>query len=126
MMLIPCPECGPRNENEFHYGGQAHIPYPQDGGVSLSDAQWAQYLFFRDNTRGPFAERWVHSAGCRRWFNVVRDTVSYEFLAVYRTGEPQPTLEVPPARPASSNPTAEDPTVTPAVAPTTAAAGISA
>jgi len=121
MMLIPCPECGPRNENEFHYGGQAHIPYPQDGGVSLSDEEWAQYLFFRDNTKGPFAERWVHSAGCRRWFNVVRDTVSYEFLAVYRTGEPQPALDVAPARPGSSNPTAENPTVAP-----TTAAGISA
>jgi len=24
------------------------------------------------------AERWVHTAGCRRWFNVVRDTVTHE------------------------------------------------
>jgi len=24
------------------------------------------------------AERWVHSAGCRRWFNLVRDTVTHE------------------------------------------------
>ena len=74
MMLIDCPECGPRNENEFHYGGQAHVAYPADGGASLSDQEWAQYLFFRDNPKGPFAERWLHSAGCRRWFNAVRDT----------------------------------------------------
>ncbi len=90
MMLIPCPECGLRNENEFHYGGQAHVAYPADGGTSLSDAQWAEYLFFRNNPKGPFAERWMHSAGCRRWFNAVRDTVTYQFLAVYRVGEPRP------------------------------------
>ena len=30
MMLIPCPWCGPRDETEFHYGGQAHVAYPAD------------------------------------------------------------------------------------------------
>ena len=34
----------------------------------------------RDNPKGPFRERWVHSAGCRRWFVVTRDTVTHEFL----------------------------------------------
>jgi heterotetrameric sarcosine oxidase delta subunit len=24
------------------------------------------------------AERWVHTAGCRRWFTLVRDTVTHE------------------------------------------------
>ena len=94
MMLIPCPECGPRNENEFHYGGQAHVTYPADGGAAATDQEWAEYLFYRDNPKGPFAERWVHFAGCRRWFNVIRDTVTYEFLAVYRSGEPRPDLAV--------------------------------
>ena len=28
MQLIACPWCGPREETEFHYGGQAHIAYP--------------------------------------------------------------------------------------------------
>ena len=51
--------------------------------ADLDDAEWAEYLFFRDNPKGPFAERWSHSAGCRRWFNVVRDTATYEILAVY-------------------------------------------
>jgi sarcosine oxidase, subunit delta len=90
MMLIPCPECGPRDEIEFGYGGQAHVPYPQDGGRELTDEQWADYLFVRDNVKGPFAERWVHSGGCRRWFNAIRDTVTYEFLAVYRPNESPP------------------------------------
>ncbi|MFI0967832.1 sarcosine oxidase subunit alpha family protein [Streptomyces sp. NPDC021080] len=89
MLLIPCPWCGPRDEAEFHYGGQAHVPYPQDP-AALSDEEWARYLFFRDNPKGPFAERWSHTAGCRRWFNAVRDTATNEILTVYRPGEPRP------------------------------------
>ncbi|MFF4547830.1 sarcosine oxidase subunit alpha family protein [Streptomyces sp. NPDC001406] len=95
MLLIPCPWCGPRDEVEFHYGGQAHVPYPEDPSA-LTDEEWARYLFFRDNPKGPFAERWSHAAGCRRWFNAVRDTATNEILAVYRAGEPRPS-EVEPA-----------------------------
>ena len=84
MLLIPCPWCGPRDEAEFHYGGQAHVPYPEDP-AALTDEEWARYLFFRDNPKGPFAERWTHAAGCRRWFNAVRDTATNEVLAVYRS-----------------------------------------
>lgn len=91
MLLLECPWCGTRPEPEFGYGGQAHVAYPQDPDA-LDDAAWAQYLFFRDNPKGPFAERWVHSAGCRRWFNVVRDTVSNDVLAVYRPGDPRPEV----------------------------------
>jgi sarcosine oxidase subunit delta len=36
------------------------------------------------------AERWYHSAGCRRWFNAVRDTATYEFRGVFRVGEEPP------------------------------------
>jgi sarcosine oxidase, subunit delta len=32
----------------------------------------------------------VHGAGCRRWFNLLRDTVSHEILAAYRIGETPP------------------------------------
>ena len=92
-MLIACPECGPRNENEFSYGGEAHVPYPESGGHGLSDEEWARYLFYRANPKGLMAERWVHSAGCRRWFNAVRDTVSYEIRAVYRPTDPRPDLQ---------------------------------
>jgi sarcosine oxidase subunit delta len=80
MLLINCPWCGEREETEFHYGGQAHVAYPADPS-SLSDSEWAEYLFFRDNPKGDFAERWVHTAGCRRWFNVVRNTVTCEFTS---------------------------------------------
>lgn len=89
MLLIDCPHCGPRDEIEFHYGSQAHVQYPEDP-YALNDAEWAEFLFYRDNPNGDFAERWQHAAGCRKWFNAVRDTKTYEFRATYRSGEPQP------------------------------------
>jgi heterotetrameric sarcosine oxidase delta subunit len=89
MLLISCPWCGPRDETEFSYGGEAHIVRPPDPD-SLSDAEWADYLFFRKNTRGRHLEQWSHAAGCRRWFNVRRDTTTSEITAVYKVGEPPP------------------------------------
>ena len=89
MLQIPCPWCGNRDESEFQYGGEAHIVRPTDPDA-LSDEQWADYLFNRTNTRGLHKEMWNHAAGCRRWFNVERDTVSYQIGRVYKIGE---TLE---------------------------------
>ena len=79
MLLIPCPWCGPRDETEFKYGGQAGVCCPP-APDSVDDREWSRFLFFRDNPKGTFAERWVHIAGCRRWFTVMRDTVTHEFL----------------------------------------------
>ena len=92
MLLIECPYCGPRDEIEFRYGGEAHIARPADPGA-LTAAEWADYLFFRSNSKGVFAERWVHAQGCRRWFNVLRDTVSHRILTVYRAGEQRPDAD---------------------------------
>jgi heterotetrameric sarcosine oxidase delta subunit len=78
VLQIRCPWCGARDEVEFGYGGQAGVVYPADPDA-LSDADWAEYVFVRDNPKGLLAERWVHSAGCRRWFDVVRHTVTHEF-----------------------------------------------
>jgi len=89
MLSIPCPCCGPRDETEFACGGEAHIVRPKNP-AKLSDEAWADYLFMRTNTKGRFAERWFHASGCRRWFNVIRDTVSHEVLAVYKMGEKPP------------------------------------
>ena len=91
MLIIDCPNCGPRPETEYGYGGQAHVAYPADPHA-LTDEEWAQYLFYRDNPKGGYAERWVHSAGCRKWFNAVRDTRTYEISAVYRAGESRPEI----------------------------------
>jgi sarcosine oxidase subunit delta len=89
MLLIPCPFCGPRPELEFRYGGQAHIARPENP-AALSDEQWAEFLYLRDNTRGVHAERWRHIHGCARFFNMLRDTTTDRILTTYKAGEPRP------------------------------------
>lgn len=92
MLLIPCPFCGERDETEFSCGGEAHIVRPRQP-QALTDAAWADYLFMRTNPKGLHLERWLHSHGCGRWFNLARDTASDRILAVYRMGEQPPALE---------------------------------
>lgn len=73
MLSIRCPWCGERDEAEFGYGGQADLAYPAEP-AALDDRAWAEFLYFRDNPCGPWREQWVHTAGCRRWFTIQRDT----------------------------------------------------
>ncbi len=73
-------------EEEFHASGQAHIPRPLDPNA-CTDEQWGDYMFFRDNPRGLHHELWDHVAGCRQYFNVTRDTVTYEILETYKIGQ---------------------------------------
>lgn len=89
MLEIECPWCGFRDEPEFRCGGQSHItrPGPFD---QVSEVEWADYLYFRINPNGLHYERWVHEAGCARWFNVVRDTRTHKILASYRITDPKP------------------------------------
>jgi heterotetrameric sarcosine oxidase delta subunit len=89
MLLIHCPWCGPREEVEFHYGGQADVSRPA-APLDTDDVTWSEYLFVRANPKGMFAERWSHSAGCRRWFAVLRDTVTNEITDVRRFDGPVP------------------------------------
>ena len=87
MLSIPCPYCGEtRSEEEFAYAGEAHIRRPPDP-AALDDEAWGAYLHFRGNPRGVHRELWHHVAGCRRYFNVLRDTVSYQVLKAYKIGE---------------------------------------
>ena len=44
MMLIPCPWCGPRNEDEFTWGGDASRVRPDDPS-ELTHGQWADYMY---------------------------------------------------------------------------------
>ncbi len=92
MLLIPCPICGPRPELEFRNAGHAHIV--RDPSIT-DDQAWAETLFFRENSKGIMAERWRHFSGCGRFFNCLRDTVSDEILATYKTGEPRPQVAPP-------------------------------
>ena len=92
MLQIPCIHCGPRDESEFTCGGTSHMVRP---GLEQSDATWGDYLFFRDNPKGLHLERWRHTYGCGRWFNVVRHTVTHEILSVYAMTDPPPPLAPP-------------------------------
>jgi sarcosine oxidase, subunit delta len=83
VLKISCPWCGPRDEPEFRWGGELVVrPAPQ-----VSDEQWAEYLFYRENPRGLVRERWLHAFGCRQWFIVVRDTATQEIRRTYAIAE---------------------------------------
>jgi sarcosine oxidase subunit delta len=85
MLVIPCPHCGPRPEHEFRYSGEAHIARPADP-ETLSDAEWADFLYMRSNPKGRHAERWRHIHGCGRFFNCLRDTVTDRIERTYPAG----------------------------------------
>ncbi|MCP5072862.1 MAG: sarcosine oxidase subunit delta [Rhodobacteraceae bacterium] len=89
MLQLECPWCGNRNQTEFSYGGEAHIDRPLQP-TEKSDADWGQYVFFRANPKGFHRERWMHAQGCRRWFNLMRHTVSNEIKGSYMPGETFP------------------------------------
>ncbi len=90
MFQIECPWCGVRDETEFNCVGEAHIVRPLEP-EKLSDEEWADYLFMRKNPKGMHREQWLHAAGCRRYFNAERDTVTYRISATYRIGEQAPS-----------------------------------
>ena len=92
MLLIRCPWCGAREEVEFSCGGETHIVRPKEP-EKLTDAEWGDYVFFKRNPKGVHYERWLHAAGCRRWFNVARSTATHEIFATYKPGEPKPEVE---------------------------------
>jgi len=79
MLNILCPYCGLRDETEFAFGGPSHVTRPE---LSSSDREWTHYLYHRENPKGPYRERWLHSFGCGRWFNVLRDTGTNEIFII--------------------------------------------
>lgn len=89
MFLIRCPWCGERDQSEFSYGGEAHIARPAEP-ETVSDYAWGTYLFVRTNPKGPHVERWVHTYGCRRWFNALRDTRTNIIAATDPPDAPRP------------------------------------
>jgi len=76
MMLIPCPHCGPRNEDEFVCWSEADPRRPPDP-AALDDSAWNDYLYRHDNPKGWSRERWYHARGCGRWIVIERNTVTH-------------------------------------------------
>jgi heterotetrameric sarcosine oxidase delta subunit len=88
MILVPCPHCGPRNASEFRYMGEEQ-PRPVPG--SVTQAEWRAYLYVKKNPAGWTTETWFHALGCRAFFVAERHTVTNEFRAAARPGEPEDT-----------------------------------
>ncbi|MGH3660272.1 MAG: sarcosine oxidase subunit delta [Micromonosporaceae bacterium] len=84
-MLLRCPWCGLRNVSEFVCRGELT---PRPDPATATPAQWREYLYLRDNRRGPTVERWFHRMGCRRHLVVERDTETNQ--SHDRTEDPEP------------------------------------
>jgi sarcosine oxidase subunit delta len=76
MLLIPCPHCGPRNQEEFAYERTL------DSVVRLDDAPEVAItaLYTRANLRGEDDEIWSHT--CGQWLRLTRDRMSHAISAV--------------------------------------------
>ena len=74
--LLPCPNCGLRDVNEFAYQGEI-TTRPKE---SPSFRELTSYLYFRRNVAGVQREWWYHRLGCQAWFQAERDTRTNEVL----------------------------------------------
>lgn len=86
MLRIACPHCGPRDEVEFHYRGDASLARP---AAEAPGEAFETYVYERGNPAGWHLEWWQHVAGCRQVLKVLRHTVTHEIAAV---GGPADTL----------------------------------
>jgi heterotetrameric sarcosine oxidase delta subunit len=86
MILLPCPNCGPRNVQEFRYGGE-YNPRPQNPDQTEED-EWTDYVYMRANTLGVQKEWWYHRAGCELWFLAERHTLTHEVITTYTWSPP--------------------------------------
>ena len=79
-MRIRCPYCGERSNDEFTVLGDADalLARPTDSEPQA----FYEYAYVRDNPAGQHRELWYHSAGCRRWLVVTRDTRTHGIAAV--------------------------------------------
>jgi sarcosine oxidase subunit delta len=81
--LLACPNCGPRDVNEFRFQGEVTRRPPAEPTLrALTD-----YVYFRDNVAGVQHEWWYHRTGCGVWFIAERDTRTNDVL---RTEIPPP------------------------------------
>lgn len=86
MLVIICPNCGPRNNDEFTFQGEVR----RRPDVNDTDpAEWRRYLYSRENVADWASERWFHVSGCRRYLMVERNTVSNEIRDVELVGGEQ-------------------------------------
>lgn len=76
MLLVPCPNCGPRNSSDLRHVGESHArPNPN----TATEKEWRDYLYIRDNVADWNVETWYCTRGCRQFFKVERNTATNEF-----------------------------------------------
>jgi heterotetrameric sarcosine oxidase delta subunit len=51
---------------------------PRPDPASATPNDWRDYLYFPANPCGPVLETWYHRMGCRKFFNLERDTATNE------------------------------------------------
>lgn len=73
-LRIHCPHCGVRAVEEFIYGEITLTPE----AVTDANARDVDRAFMHTNLEGVVTERWFHTAGCRRWLTLQRDTRTNE------------------------------------------------
>jgi sarcosine oxidase subunit delta len=79
MKIMTCPLNGPRNINEFVYGGEVtDMPNPN----TCTDREWAEYVFFSNNAIEIVTEWWLH-APSSYWFIAERHTASDQIIKTY-------------------------------------------
>lgn len=82
MMVLICPNCGPRNNDEFSFQGEI-IPRPSP---DTDPVTWRRYLYTKQNASGWQRERWFHTSGCRRFLDIERNTESNEIRSISQVG----------------------------------------
>ena len=90
MMLIACPNCGPRAHVEFAYGRTLDAVLPLDA----TPDEAADTLYQRENPRGVSRELWRHTFGCGAWLRVTRHTGTHQISEVVGW-PPAPEVEAP-------------------------------
>ena len=79
MKILTCPINGPRSISEFAYGGEIR-PTPEP--ATISDDDWARYVFNRSGVAAVKREWWCHTAS-GVWFVAERDTATDTVLQTY-------------------------------------------
>ncbi|MGC4106907.1 MAG: sarcosine oxidase subunit delta [Thermomicrobiales bacterium] len=75
MIRIDCPWCGPRDEAEFAYRGDATVRSPP---VRASEQAFFDYVRARGVPPGWHVEWWQHVGGCRHVLQIVRNDTTHE------------------------------------------------
>jgi len=88
MLLIPCPSCGPRPQDEFHFRGDATLARP---AADADEEAFFRYVYVRQNPLSLSDEWWYHSA-TRQWLKVRRHTKTHAIVAACAANESLPEI----------------------------------